>query len=295
MNKVVPPHPGAFTRRGCLKFFMGSAGGALLVSGGLSCGYYRAEQGDAYASWVFPGTGTRTEGMAALSAILASDPHNSQPWSLQITPSQIGLHADLSRTLGTIDNLQREMFTGLGCALENAVIAARAAASVSLTPTATVGDPLFTAIAVRHTNRGRYANVSPPVSLATALQAMVTEPGVELRLLFNETDKGICRTATVDATRAFIVDSEMSRDSNAWYRQSADDILQHRDGVTLDASANSASTRFFGKLLGRPSDATANTYWLKSTQGDQMTAPPIAPMPRKISRPIADLASRPRR
>ena len=63
----------------------------------------------------------------------------------------------------------------------------------------------------------------------------------------------------------------MSRDSHAWYRQSADDIFMHRDGITLDASGNGAATRFFGKSLGRFSDDTANAYWLDATSSDQVT------------------------
>lgn len=188
-----------------------------------------------------------------------------------------------------MDSLLREMHVGLGCALENIVIAAQASglaalvtllpqpatpalvASVSLTPAAPTASPLFQAIARRHTNRGRYRNNPPAATLAIALGALVTELGVELRMLATDAEKASFRASTIDATVAIIADAEMSRDSNSWYRQTAGDILQHRDGITLDASGNGAATRFFGKSLGRPSDATANAYWLASTRGDQTT------------------------
>ncbi len=276
-------------RREWLKLAFGAAGGVLLFRGGVGCGYYTAESGDAYAPWDFPGTENVPERIAARAAILASNPHNSQPWALQVTASRIDLHADFTRSLGTIDSLLREMHIGLGCALENMVIAARSngraadvqlvpdpsnpslVSTVSLMPIALAQDPLFGAIAGRHTNRGRYADAPASAALRPALQALVTESGVELLVLTSESDKANFRASTIDATNAFIADAEMSRDSNAWYRQSAADILQHRDGITLDASGNGASTRFFGKASGRPSDATANAYWLDGTSGDQTT------------------------
>jgi len=277
-------------RRDWLKLVAHGAGGALLVKQGTACSYYSAEKGDAYAPWNFPEGETRPEMISARAAILAANPHNSQPWALHVTESGIDLHADFTRSLGTIDGLLRELYIGLGCALENLVIAAQASgrtadvqllpdatnpslvASVSLTPAAPNKGPLFDAIAHRHTNRGRYANAPPAAGLSAELGALVTEPTVELRFLASDVDKSSFRASTIDATKAFIDDREMSRDSNSWYRQSADDILQHRDGITLDASGNGAVTRFFGKSLGRPSDATANSYWLDGTSGDQTTA-----------------------
>ena len=285
-----PSSPMRMARRDWLRLLGTAAGGALLFRCGAGCGYFPAEDGAAYAPWAYPGAETVPELLAARAALLAANPHNSQPWALHVTASSIELYADFTRGLASIDSLQRELHLGLGCALENLVVAARASgraadvqlfpdvavpslvASVALSPAAPVADPLFGAIARRHTNRGRFADTPAPASLEPALQALVTEPFVQLRLLTNAADKASFKAGTIDATVAFIADAEMSRDSNAWYRQSADDILQHRDGITLDASGNGSATRFLGKLVGRPSDATANGYWLDSTKGDQTTA-----------------------
>jgi hypothetical protein len=276
-------------RRDWLKLMLGAGGAGLLVRFGAGCGYYSADSGAAFAPWDFPGGETVPEMIAARAALLAANPHNTQPWALRVTTSQIDLHADFSRNLGTMDSLLREMHIGLGCAITNMVIAARASgrtpsvsllpdmsdaslvARVALVPSAPVDDPLFSSIARRHTNRGRYADAPAAAALSSALESLVTEPGIQLHLFVDNSDMALFRQGTIDATNAIISDADMSRDTNTWYRQSADDILQHRDGITIDCSGNGASTVLLSKVTGRPSDETANSYWLGATRGDQTT------------------------
>ena len=274
-------------RRDMIKLFFGATGGFVVA--GSSCGYFPAESGDAYAPWNFPNGETRPEWVAARASILAANPHNTQPWALTVSESVIELRSVASRALGSIDSLEREMHIGLGCALENLASAAGASgrraditllpdatdpsliARVALTAMAPTADPLFDAIAKRHTNRGRYSDAAPPAALESGMQALVTEPGVLLHLVTSDADKATFRTNTIAATSAFIADPELSKDSNVWYRHTAAEILEFRDGLTLDATGNGASTRFFGKLVGRPSDATANRYWLDGTTGPETT------------------------
>jgi len=279
-----------FPRRDWLKMLAAAAGGFFILREGTGCSYYSAEQGDAFAPWAFPGGETRPEMIAARAALLAANPHNAQPWAVAVTTSNIKLHADFTRDTGTVDGLLREMYIGLGCALENLVIAAQSSgraatvqilpdaadsslvATVSLTPAAPIADPLFGVLARRHTNRGRYADAPPSALLLPALQSQIVDANVALTFLTSNADKAAFRTGTIDATNAFNADAQMSHDSNLWFRQSADDILQHRDGITLDCSGDPALTKFLGKSTGRPSDATANSYWLSATEGNQTTA-----------------------
>jgi hypothetical protein len=48
------------------------------------------------------------------AAILAANPHNSQPWLFQVTPSQINLFADRLRNIGAIDPFLRSPRRGVG-------------------------------------------------------------------------------------------------------------------------------------------------------------------------------------
>ncbi|GAB4540594.1 MAG: nitroreductase family protein [Haliangiales bacterium] len=286
---------------------LGAAGAtSLLVVGG--CGYYVAESGDAYTPWEYPDDDAAPELLAVHAAILAANPHNTQPWLFAVTAAQIDVYADLSRSLGAMDSAHREMYIGLGCAIENLVIAARQhgreptvtylpgragdpdgdsapgdgdgdsetwVARVELTPTDPARQALHPAIARRHTNRGQYLNEAPPAGLAAALRALMSPAEaelIELSLIADDDGKARFRDGTVAATQAIIDDHEMNEASHAWYRHSRDAIDQHRDGTTIDATGSDALTRALGKSIGRPDAAEAGEYWLAATRERQTTA-----------------------
>lgn len=60
------------------------------------------------------------------AAILAASPHNTQPWLFKVTGSSIELHLDTRRNVGALDPYLREEHLGMGCALENLMVAAPA-------------------------------------------------------------------------------------------------------------------------------------------------------------------------
>ncbi|MFL6556263.1 MAG: hypothetical protein ACJ8MO_09125, partial [Bacillus sp. (in: firmicutes)] len=110
------------------------SGIAIVVVGGtvlraFSNGVFSSGQGPAYQPW--KGWKTESEGGAGplslvASAILAANPHNTQPWLFVVNPNRIDLIAAINRNIGAIDPYLREMYEGLGCALENLVLAAEA-------------------------------------------------------------------------------------------------------------------------------------------------------------------------
>ena len=53
------------------------------------------------------------------AAILAANPHDTQPWLFRIADETIEVLADASRHLGAMDPYLREMHIGLGAAIEN--------------------------------------------------------------------------------------------------------------------------------------------------------------------------------
>lgn len=120
------------SRRKFLK--LAGSGIAIVVLGGtvwraFSNGVFSSGQGPAYEPWKDWKTESE-EGTGPLSlvasAILAANAHNTQPWLFVVKPYRIDLFADTKRNIGAIDPYLREMYEGLGCALENLVLAAEA-------------------------------------------------------------------------------------------------------------------------------------------------------------------------
>ena len=115
----------------------------LVVGGGVwraaDQGVFSTGQGPAYEPW--DDWRSTTQGPLNLirAAILAANPHNSQPWLFHVTSTQINLFADLSRNLGPVDPFLIEMHIGLGAALENLLLTAAAngyTTQVTLSPDA---------------------------------------------------------------------------------------------------------------------------------------------------------------
>src|SRR5580698_960675 len=113
-------------------FLQGAGVTSVLVAAG---GVWRAEdqgvfsvgQGPAYRPWKdwrsHAGEGPLT---LVRAAILAASPHNTQPWLFKVAQSSIDLYIDTKRNVGALDPYLREEHIGIGCAIENLMLAAAA-------------------------------------------------------------------------------------------------------------------------------------------------------------------------
>ncbi|GAA0352745.1 Acg family FMN-binding oxidoreductase [Bacillus horti] len=280
----------AWTRRKFLK----RAGATLLVVsvGGIlwravDQGVFSTGKGPAYELWDVHADEPVTGPLALVqAAILASNPHNSQPWLFRIADTSIELYADEQRNIGSIDPFFREMQMGLGCALENLTLAAQEqgyspnvriypdhsdptfVAHIDLYPGNKISSPLYHAIPNRRTHRGAY-DIDRPVPQAffdEAEELCQDEPKVKLTWLTTAELKKEAGDLTISATEAITSDPEMSYDSNAWYRDSWQDLQEYRDGITLDAQGGPLWLRIAGKLLPPLSTEQANQFWVNSTR-----------------------------
>jgi nitroreductase len=274
-------------------FVKGVGAVSVLVAGGgvwyaFERGVFSAGQGEAYEPWRSWRSHTG-EGPLALvrAAILAASPHNTQPWLFRVSASRIDLLADPARNIGAIDPELRERDIGIGCALENLMLAAAAeglstsltllpdpsnpahAARIELAPGARVPSDLYDAIPRRHTNRGPYDRTRPiAAEILDALAALGRDdPDVALLWHRQEEESRRIGDLIVAATKAIIADEEQSRDSARWYRlQDWKEIQRRKDGITLDAMGSPAWLRAVAKMMPPQSRAFNDRFWLDSTR-----------------------------
>lgn len=277
----------------------GGVGAAALAGLGyriVDRGVFAGPGGPAYAPWD-DWRGSALEGIKRPlhAAILAANPHDTQPWLFEVGDETITVYADRGRNLGAFDPFRREMQLGLGCAIENLCHAANvygytafvrpvpgrltlsppdvpvAVAHISMDPAAAERDLLFEAIPDRHTHRGVY--LDKPVEARALNLLAASDEDVCIAFLTDAKARADMGALIVAATERIIADPEMSAASAHWIRTGRREIAEHRDGVTVDAAGLSPATAMFAKLMPDMGAATQDQYWLDNTKATQVHAP----------------------
>ncbi|MEP6067441.1 MAG: twin-arginine translocation pathway signal protein [Paracoccaceae bacterium] len=99
-------------------------GGVILAAGGTSYAVVQKPR-TALQPWAKAGQYDDPRMVALSYAILAPNPHNRQPWIVDLsTPGQVELYVDPDRLLPHTDPFNRQIVVGLGCFLELMTMAA---------------------------------------------------------------------------------------------------------------------------------------------------------------------------
>jgi hypothetical protein len=216
----------------------------------------------------------------------------------------IDVYADMSRHLGTMDPYRREMMLGIGCALENMHLAAQVngydvqtqlePATLHLENTtnpvqvarvvfrsqaanAPTHSDLYDAIALRHTDRSNYRQEALDPQLLEQMPSLFNDAdGVNVNLFTFESGSQAFNQladATVQATEFIIADTEMSRDSHAWFDSSWQEVQRDKDGPFIDTSGASPWLRAIVKMLPPTSHARVDAGWLAGTRSTLQATP----------------------
>lgn len=286
----------SFTRRRFLEIGSGITlvAGAGVIWRANERGIFTGPAGEAYKPWeIWNAAEYRGTPFALVAAaVLASNPHNTQPWVFRVTGDRIDILADTRRHLGTFDPYLREMHVGLGCAIENMVLAAAPngyavtvepaagslldietrkatalAATLRLVRADASTDPLYGAIPARHTNRNPYDLARGfPDETFRSLAALDHGPEVKLWLLRDGVPFEKLGAAIVAATEEIVADHEMIEDSHRWFRDGPDEMARERSGLELDTAGLSPALLTVAKLLPALPAEQSHGTWANQTR-----------------------------
>lgn len=100
-------------------------GGTILAAAGSAGFLFSRTPTKALEPWAGATTYTDPIKRALAHALLAPNPHNRQPWLVDLSQEgQVTIHRDTTQDLPMIDPLNRQIFIGMGCFLETLRIAA---------------------------------------------------------------------------------------------------------------------------------------------------------------------------
>jgi len=224
---------------------LGLIGGGTIFAATAGIGGFAATRTPkaALAPWATAGTYDEPRMFALSYAILAPNPHNRQPWLVELKGDDtVILHRDTARDLPHTDPFQRQLVIGLGCFLELMTIAASEidyAVDLQIYPEGGAGpvaiatfrkgaikDPLFAMIPHRRTCRNPYADTPIPAEVVDQLTGFAT-------ILTQPKQVAEIRALTWEAANIEIHTPAMQRESVDLTRFGKSEINANPDGITL--------------------------------------------------------------
>jgi len=223
-------------------------------------------------------------------ATLAASGHNTQPWKFAIKENVIEIHPDYTRHLAAVDPSDRELWISLGCALENLIVAARAAGYVPevtypdatdfihirMTKNTPQGGALFDAIPLRQNTRSEFDGQLIPSTDLVQLQALPLEPGVALHFAAGPTEIETVLEYVNQGNLSQYADKAFVDELMHWLRFNKKEALASFDGLYSRCSGNPQVPRWLGRMFvagTKPQQqADADAKKLRSSAGAVIVA-----------------------
>lgn len=266
------------------KFIALIGGGTILAATGALAAIASRKPRTALLPWAEAGVETEPRRRALSYALLTPNPHNRQPWLVDLgTPDTVTLYADPKRLLPHTDPMNRQITIGLGGFLELMRMAAShdghrvalalfpegesamgldsrpiARATFTADPTVTP-DPLFPHALNRRTNKDPFDTTRPvaPETLAT-LQAATT--ATQFGGSVSPDDITALRTLTHDALTIEITTPRTYQESVDLFRIGRSEIDANPDGIDFSGPMfeTMAATGLFTRAAA--GDPTSQAY-----------------------------------
>lgn len=240
------------------RFFLAGAAGALVVATGATTFALTRTPVAALEPWRRAGLTHADERLFIVEhAVLAPNPHNRQPWLVELLPDGgMLLFCDLDRRLPETDPFDRQIVIGLGCFVEFAALAAaqrgirldvtpfpageghprldaRAIARLTLVRDAAKPDPLFAQVKNRRSCKQPYAlDRAIPQADLVALGAL-SAPGMAVATITDPTQVASIRDVTWKAWQIEAATPRTHLESVRLMRIGRAEIEASPDGISL--------------------------------------------------------------
>ncbi len=195
-------------------------------------------------------------------ATLAPSGHNTQPWRFRVTPRTIVIVPDRARRTPVVDPDDHHLWVGLGCALENLILAARARGmgavptleadegiSVELGRSSSEESPLARAIPLRQSTRAAFDGRAVPAADLRALLDAARVPGVEVVLLTESRPMERILELVVAGNSVQMADAAFVRELKSWVRFNPRAAMQSADGLFGATTGNPSLPSWLGRLF----------------------------------------------
>lgn len=231
-------------------------GGVILAATGSLGAIATRQPRTAQLPWEMAGQETEVRRRALSYALLAPNPHNRQPWLVDLREAGVvTLFADLGRMLPETDPANRQITIGLGCFLELMRMAAlqdghevgltlfpegasdggldaRPIARAVFRPvTGLAGDPLFAQVLARRSTKEPYDLARPVPAMAIDTMAKAVTSGSTFGGSVAEADIAELRALTHEAMRIELETTRTYKESVDLFRIGRAEIDANPDGI----------------------------------------------------------------
>jgi hypothetical protein len=195
-------------------------------------------------------------------ATLAPSGHNTQPWRFRLAPKRIGIAPDRLRRTPAVDPDDHHLFVGLGCAVENLALAARARGldavatldavdrlTVELASSSRDESPLARAIPTRQSTRATFDGRPVPSADLRLVRDAARLPGVEVVLITDRSSLEKLLKLVVAGNEIQMADAAFIRELKSWIRFNPRAAMDSGDGLFSATSGSPDAPSWLGALL----------------------------------------------
>ena len=199
------------------------------------------------------------------AATLAANSHNTQPWLFSQVGSTVRIDPDFARRTPVVDPDDHHLFTSLGCASENLLVAAAAGGRsaayafeaaghggirIDLAGSSPITEhDLFRAIPQRQSSRTLYDGRPVPAAVLAELAAAARIEGCRLVLITDQAQIERVLEVIVAANDAQVRDPAFVRELHSWIRFNPAAAAQTGDGLYSASAGSPVLPTWLGDLL----------------------------------------------